>query len=190
MDSHLIAGGIVVIDISDELPKHPTKKYSLRKDPVTALFVHHSGADSGHDGIDAFIPMANWHVYGETEHKTRWPGIAYHWGITLRRSLDTDGNLIIYQLEPANVVSYHTGGCNRFSEGIVLQGHLGETPLSNFQVECLEALIPWRCEVLGIDYHKDLGWHSRADDWGGHKKATCPGKYAVEWLERYINDEQ
>lgn len=179
----LIAGGIAVRDISQLLPRHPTRRYRARARPATVLIVHHSGADSGLDGYQAFAAMANYHVGSKD-----WPGIAYHWGIPLRPSYDGQGNLLIYQLNSPETICYHTARVNIMGEGLVLQGHHGRGPLSEYQIECLEAFIPWRLGVLELDYHTDLGWHSIADRWGGRHKAACPGEYAESWLQSYITD--
>lgn len=175
-----VAGGVVIDDISRILITHPKKKYASRTKPVTTLFVHHSGADNGRDGLQAWAATAGYHVITK-----QWPGIAYHFGITLRPSYDIHGRLVIHRLNADDVECYHTRGCNRFSVGLCLQGHHGKEPLSDFQIECLEAFLPWWSDTYQRDLRKDLGWHSRAIQWGGVPKLACPGKYAVEWIKSY-----
>lgn len=183
-----IALGIAVHNISKYLPKHPTKKYKTRDKKAAVLFFHHSGADSGLEGFGSFMAMADYHVRVKTLTKGEWPGIAYHWGFSIRPVIDNKGRLVIFQLNPANALCYHTKGCNKFGEGAVLQGHHGNIPLSPCQIESLEAFIPWRCRILKLDYHVDIGWHSISMKWGGIPKLACPGKYAVKYLKDYIND--
>jgi hypothetical protein len=177
-----IAGGIAIHDVSRLLPQHPTKVPKPKTKPITTLFFHHSGKDSGLDGIDAFIAMANYH----TRNK-KWATIAYPWGINQRPCIDSNGNLAIFQLLPLNIISNHTKWCNRFSQAVVLQGHHGKVPLSDFQIECIEAFNPWWCEEYDRNYRKDIGWHSISMKWGGIPKLACPGKYAVEYLKDYIS---
>lgn len=184
-----IALGIAIHDISKYLPKHPAKKYKTREKKARILFFHHSGADSGLAGFESFMAMADYHVRVKTLTKSEWPGIAYHWGFPIRPTLDSNGRLVVFQLNNPDTLCYHTKGCNAFGEGAVLQGHHGREPLSNCQIESLEAFIPWRCQRLRLDYHIDIGWHSNSMRWGGIPKLACPGKHAVSYLKDYITDK-
>lgn len=181
MSVQQIADGVVLHDISEILLRHPAKKYRVRKKAPTTLFIHHSGADNGRDGSQAWAATAGYHVVSKG-----WPGIAYHYGITLRPSIDDAGNLIIHKLNQPDTVSYHTKGCNRFGAGLCLQGHHGQEPLSDFQIECLEAFLPWWAETYERSLKRDLGWHSNALRWGGLIKPSCPGSHAVRWLSDYL----
>jgi hypothetical protein len=175
-----IANGVVINDVSRALLTHPKKAYKERSKTAKTLFVHHTGADNGRDNLEAWSATAGYHVINKG-----WPGIAYHFGINLRPSVDKKGRLVIYQLNRETTICYHTKGCNNTGVGLVLQGHHGEDTLSDFQIECLEAFLPWWFEVHGQRPKKQLGWHSISLLWGGVPKLACPGKYAVEWLRTW-----
>lgn len=175
-----IADGIALYDVSHLLPEHPHKTYGPRTSPMRALFVHHSGNDTGRDGLAALLPMANWHVL---HHK--WAAMAYHFAITKRPLRDEDGNLVMLRVGGDRTVRSHTGLCNRFSEGLVLQGNTSKSPMSDFQMECLEGFIPWWMAMHELTPAKALGWHSIAHRWLGRPKRWCPGADAVAWLEQY-----
>jgi hypothetical protein len=176
------AGGVALYDISYLLPRHHQKRYRERSRAPTALFVHHSGADSALDGLEAFKAMATYHVYTK-----QWPGIAYHYGVGRRPEWDDQGRRVVYRLQPEPVRCYHTKGRpNSIGCGLVLQGHLGRHPLTSGQVELLEAVIPWWMAEHGRSPQRDLGWHSNSWKWGGIPKPACPGRYAVEWLRGYV----
>ncbi len=174
-----IAGGVCLVDVSALLRQHLKKRYRARKKLLTTLFVHHSGADNGKDGIEAIKPMANWHV-----GHNNWPAIGYQFVIT-RRPAFVDKSLVIFRVGGSDTVRAHTRMCNRFGDGLCLQGHLGKEPLTSFQEECLEAFLPWWMETHGRNPAKDLGWHSNSLKWGGVPKMACPGKNAVAWLRTY-----
>jgi len=176
-----IASGVVLEDIHNILLHHTKKKYKERKIEPTALFVHHTGADNGRDSIQAWTATAGYHVISK-----KWPGIAYHYGITRRPSETRSGKLIVHQLNPESTVCYHTKGCNRFGVGLVLQGNLGETELTDFQIECLEAFLPFWFQTHGLSPKESLGWHSNSFKWLGIPKPACPGKNAVKWLKDYL----
>jgi hypothetical protein len=176
-----IAGGIEVVDVGPFLPVHHAKVYPIKK-KTSAVFVHHSGGDNGRVGLDWAKCMANWHVNGK-----KWPGIAYHYGVSWTPTV-RDRKLIVMQFHPSHVLCYHTKGCSKFSLGIVLQGHLGKEEPSGFQVECLEALLPWLAKRHDLNLKKDLGWHSNAWKWGGIPKPACPGKHTVRMLKDYVEN--
>lgn len=175
-----VAGGIACWDISEQLRQHPTKKYTARKKDPVGIVVHHSGADNEHDGWKAFSPMAGWHV-GHHD----WPGIGYHYGVTLRPSRDDDNRLILYRLQHPDTLSYHTRGASVRTLGMVLQGHHGDEPLTDFQVEVLEGALPWIADEYDWDLSKALAWHSNPLRFGGAPKLACPGKHAVAYLKAY-----
>ena len=176
-----LAGGVVLHSIWADLPQHPAKRYRLRREDPQALFVHHSGADNGRNGVNAFVPMARWHI-----NHHGWAGIGYHYGITQRPSFDHLNNLVVFGLQPPWLVSNHTGGVNRTSCGVVVQGNYNVDEPADHVEECLEALIPWWMEVHERNAAEDLGWHSIADDWGGRRKLACPGAALEDWLEDYV----
>ncbi|MEE9220000.1 MAG: hypothetical protein V3U34_00485 [candidate division NC10 bacterium] len=175
-----LAGGVMLHDVSADLPRNSAKRFRIRKKDPTTLFIHHAGVDNGKDGVEAVRRMASYHVY----HKN-WAGIGYHYAITKRPLHDDQDNLVVMRVAPESTVRAHTRGCNRFGTGLVLQGHLGEEDLSHFQEECLEAFVPWWMETNNRFCKRGLGWHSNSWKWGGIPKRACPGKHSVGWLEDY-----
>ncbi|MHC4647069.1 MAG: peptidoglycan recognition protein family protein, partial [Planctomycetota bacterium] len=133
-----VAGGIALYDIRHLLATHPHKRYDKRVEDITALFIHHSGLDSGRDELSAITPMANWHVF----HK-KWAAIGYQYAITKRPLLDCDGQLVVLRVGSDSTIRAHTRGCNTFGDGLVLQGDGNVEGPSPFQIECLEGFLPW-----------------------------------------------
>jgi hypothetical protein len=174
-----IAPGVVLHRVL-HMPTHARKRFGLRKKPLTTLFVHHSGTLSSAEAVAWAQGMARYHVI----HKD-WPGIGYQFGMARVAPRDAEGNLVMLRLGESDTVRAHTRLCNRFSDGLVLQGHMGRQQLSADQVECLEAFLPWWAEHNGRDLSADLGWHAQSWRWGGIPKRACPGKNAVEWLGNY-----
>lgn len=169
-------------DVAPFLEVHHAKSYPLKKERVRAVFVHHSGGDNGKSGVEWAKAMSSWHVHGKD-----WAGIAYQYAISYSPTTH-ERQLVIMKTQRENVISNHTKGCNKFSIGVVLQGHLGKDCLSGFQVECMEALFPWLALKYNLDLRRDLGWHSNCLKWGGVPKLACPGKYAVSWLRDYVEN--
>jgi hypothetical protein len=175
-----IAPGVVLVNIAHLLPRLDHKHFATRNRPVTTLFVHHSGTQSQQNVMAWATNMATWH----TKHK-KWPAIGYHYIIPREPELSEKSDLCVFRVGSEYTVRAHTRLCNRFSSGVCLQGHLGRDKPSHYQLECLEAFIPWWMQWHGRDPRKDLGWHSNSWKWGGIPKLACPGKYMVEWLEDY-----
>jgi len=174
-----LSNDVILMDIGDKLPRGHGA-YPKRTKDLTTLFVHHSGADNKKDGFEAWEATAWYHIL-----KKKWPGIAYQYAINHREILDDKGRAIIYRVGARDTVRNHTGGCNRFSEGLCLQGNLTLVKISEFQTRCLSAFIPWWCNVNGRSLEKDLGWHANAWKWLGRPKPACPGKSAIAWLKEF-----
>jgi len=175
--NEIIAPGVALIDISASLPRHKTLRYQVRLNEPEALIVHHTGTDNGLDGEAAWQATAHYHI-ADPPAGRGWPGIAYHYGICRR------GEPCLYRLAPESTARYHSGGrANRRGSALVLQGHLGRDPLSPGQELALAAALGW-----WLTEHPGgvIGWHAIASRWGGRDKRACPGRYAVEWLQRWI----
>lgn len=179
-----LAGGVVLVDVSAELPHSLSSPFRFRKKDPTTLFIHHAGIDNGQDGVEAARRMASYHVFNKG-----WGGIGYHYVITKRPLVWDDwivgGRLVVMRVGAESTMRAHTRGCNRFGTGVVLQGHLGEEPISHFQEECLEAFIPWWLETNNRVCKRGLGWHAISYRWGGIPKRACPGKLLVPLLKEY-----
>jgi N-acetyl-anhydromuramyl-L-alanine amidase AmpD len=179
-----IAGGIVVQDISNILPRHKTKRYSKRRSSIERIYIHHSGK-LGADGIDGPINSTRYII---SRKKSPFPGAPYHFWIPFNNvyAEDEDRSYVIYRLQPDEVRCYHTGRkANSHGVGVALQGNTSTNGLSDFQIECLEALVPWLLERHNLELPDGLSYHAEADKYGGKRKPACPGVEATEWINDY-----
>ena len=181
-----IAGGVQLIDIAEQLPKHPTKKQKLRKKRAKWLFVHHNGVsalDDKRNHIAWIESMARFHV------GKGWANIAYRFAIPYH-GMD-DGIIRVYRCLPWNAIGNHVrslgGRCNRFGDSLVLQGNLNIHGLSSHQEEALEAFFPWYTGDFMAMHKTDISWHSDAARFGGIPKKACPGSNAKKWLNNYLS---
>ncbi|WP_164779652.1 peptidoglycan recognition protein family protein [Paenibacillus kobensis] len=107
-------------DITDQLPKHPTKTWGRRKfDEVENLIVHHMASEA---------PLANQAKYHITAHD--WPGIAY--------SLCVDGNRLV-QTNDLLAYTTHARGANHNSIGISIRGDLSKRSMTTVERQMLYA---------------------------------------------------
>lgn len=105
-------------DITDQLPKHPTKTYALRNiEDIDTITVHHFASEA------PLINQAAYHVNGHD-----WPGIGYHMVISDGRLLQTN-NLL--------AESYHSSGHNHHSVAISIRGDLSKRPLTSLERDLL-----------------------------------------------------
>lgn len=92
---------------------------------------------------------------------------------------------MVLRLAADEIRAWHSGGrANDRGLGIALQGNTTRQPMSFFQTECLEALLPWIAEQHGMDWPAGLGWHAIAHRYGGRGKPMCPGTSAESFLGR------
>jgi hypothetical protein len=179
-----IAGGIVVQDISSLLPRHKTKRYGKRRSVIERIYIHHSGR-LGSDGVDGPINSTRYII---SRRKDPFAGAPYHFWIPYNMicAEDEDRSYIIYRLQQDEVRSWHTGGkANSHGIGVALQGNTSTNGLSDFQEECLEALVPWLLDRFGLHLPDGLSYHAEADKYGGKRKSACPGVEATEWINDY-----
>lgn len=176
---------VAVRDISADLPRSEVASYAARELPIERLYVHHSGA-LGHDGVRGAMASARYVV-----EQRGWPGIAYHYWVPHEPVYDDAGRPLVYQTQPHDVCSYHTGrAANRHGLGIVLQGDLSESGPSAHQRLCLPALLlALRDELPTLDPDAPIAWHSISARWGGSGKPTCPGKPTEAWLRAWLQSE-
>lgn len=141
-------------DITDNLPRHPTKRYRQRAlDTITHAVVHHSATAGGTP--EAF---ARYHV-----RDLGWPGIGYHYVI------DRKGQ--VYKCHPATVVSYHASGANSHSVGVCLVGNLDVQRPTQSQMSALAELLrelvgAYQIPAANVIGHRDVP---------GTRK-SCPGR--------------
>jgi hypothetical protein len=152
--------GMIVLDITDTLTKHPTKHYGTRAlGAITTHVVHHSATGP------TCTPeqIARYHVYG-----LDWPGIGYHFVIT------PDGT--IYQTNGVTTTSYHVAGNNGYTIGTCLVGNFTQGPPTGAQICALEFLQhQWLPGLLGrtlaLKGHKEMPGAQTAcpgDKWDWH----------------------
>lgn len=137
-----------MINIVNDLPRHPTKKYATRdiKD-LKYIAVHHSGTVEGTPKS-----FAEYHI-----KKNDWPGIGYHYVITKQG--------VVYKTNNITTISYHVGDYNRQAIGICLVGDFDKEKPTEAQYQALRELLQelsiYNLEIKG---HKDF------------MNRTCPGK--------------
>ena len=116
---------VAIKDIVDELPKHPTKTFSVRPlQQIDRLILHHFASNGTPEAV------ANYHI-----NNRDWPGIAYHYVIA------KDGT--IYKTNRHETISYHVAGENYRSIGISLEGNFEIEPHIPAQINSLNFLIPY-----------------------------------------------
>lgn len=141
-------------DITDSLPRHPTKRYHQRTlDAITHIVVHHSATASGTP--EAF---ARHHV-----NMVGWPGIGYHYVI--------GGDGQIYKCQPATIVSYHSGMGNQKSIGICLVGNMDVQRPTPEQQAALRWLLQELMGAYSIPTRRVIG-HREVSG----ARTNCPGK--------------
>ena len=145
---------IEILDISGQLPKHPSKTYP-RRDPkiVIGYVVHHTGAPP-----QSPVVIANYHIT-----KKDWAGAGYHYAI-LR------GKILI--LNDISVISNHTANMNTKYVGVVVIGNYEVAEVDSRDLRALEILHKHLSDS-GISV---MTWHRAV------KNTQCPGKYLIPHL--------
>ena len=147
-----------IVDVVDELPKHPTKKYRTRDiDDITTMVVHHTVSPADR----ATSSIAQYHV---SHHD--WPGIGYHFMI------GADG--LIEQTNYLSTISYHASDGNPYSIGICLKGDFTYEQPTEKQLDALYWLINELQAQYGFELvlgHKEVPGNSTA----------CPGATWEQW---------
>jgi hypothetical protein len=151
------------VDISADLPQHPTKRYDKRDlSQIEQIVVHHVG-------VDAVVPperTARYHV-----NTKDWPGIAYHFYATM--------NGDAFQTQPLDIISYHCGGmCNVKSIGICLEGRWMDKEPPEAQLEATREVIGWLFahlpQPLTVFGHREVG------------QTACPGNTWSQWKGKVL----
>lgn len=143
-----------VVDMVEQLPKHPRKRYKERPlSDISMVVVHHSATREG--SPEAF---ARYHV--ETNG---WPGIGYHYVIA------RDGT--VYKTNKASTVSYHASGYNARSIGVCLVGNFDQERPPAEQMEALVELVRGLMAAFAVPVERVIG-HREVP---GTRK-SCPGR--------------
>jgi len=153
-------------DVSGQLLTHPEKAYPVRElAEIDTVVVHHSGPPT--DQRCTLDAIAAWHVWGTSDHKVEWPGIAYDVVVY------ADGRA--YLVKPPDLVGYHCGEWNTRSVGIVLVGDYSDSAPPDAQLEAARQVISWwRAQglVTQIKAHREI------------RPTACPGELWREWVPR------
>ena len=154
-----------IVDVRNQLARHPSKVYSRRNTQgIKYLVIHHSATRGG----DAFS-FARYHV------NTRdWAGIGYHYVIL------EDGT--IQWTNDVSVISNHVTGYNSQGVGICLVGDFTTEILRQEQKGALKEL------VKSLQLKLNLG----IDAVVGHNELTrstlCPA-LDMDALRQYLNED-
>lgn len=219
-----LSPGVVLVDVGKEMPRQTRNEYPdevliHRRRQLSAIervYVHHSGAE-GKPGLLGAENSARYVVNHRGFHCA-----AYHYWIPSEpivwRRLEAELQsapgatelvvrpdavpFAVLRLNADSERTWHTGGkANTHGIGVCLQGNLNKRDLTDFQKECMEALLPWLCEYYDMceyDYREPsktwLSWHSASRPYVGARwlkkhgdvKKACPGKYTEQWLREYL----
>lgn len=155
-----------IVDVRNQLARHPSKIYSKRKtDVIKYLVIHHSATNSG----DAFS-FARYHVNNHD-----WPGIGYHYVILEDGTVQWTNNI--------EVTSYHVKEHNSYSVGICIVGNFTKDVLNTKQKEAVKELVGSLMAQLNLSIERIVG-HSEIN----HGATQCPA-LDMDALRQYISTE-
>lgn len=155
---------IEIIDICDDLPKHPTKRYGLRLlSRVTEITIHHSATQptKRQDAKLVLFGIASYHIQSRD-----WPGIGYSYAV------DSFGK--VYQVNYLSTKCYHNESKNTTSIGVVFLGNFEKESPTKEQYESgakLMALIQLR-----LGRNLSIVGHNASKKKGNKGGTACPGK--------------
>lgn len=194
----VLADRIALVDISREMPKG-VGSYERRRVKIDRIFVHKSGAD-GPPGKAGAIRMGQY-TTAPAPRGRGWPGAPYTAWIPRAPEFDEDGRALVYQTNPYDLRTYHTGGAdNGRGVAVCLQGNYDgqwdrnadgtvriERRPTAFQFDALGALLEHWSAIFAIDLRgktADGLWRLSGHWESGKKKPVCPGDAAREWVEK------
>lgn len=152
-------------DVVDQLPRHPTLRYSQRRrDKITHLCIHHSATPA----TISLERIAEYHTQADpSRKKDPWPGIGYHFYVK------PDGT--IYQTNREETVSYHVAMNNNYTVGICVGGDFTRAVPTQQQVDGAAHLVAWLMQELKIP-EANIKGHKEFPQ----NDTSCPG---VQWLD-------
>jgi N-acetyl-anhydromuramyl-L-alanine amidase AmpD/Skp family chaperone for outer membrane proteins len=155
----------IIHDVVEKLPRHPTLRYSTRKqEKITHICVHHSATPA----TITIERVAEYHVNPDpSRNKDAWPGIGYHFYIK------PDGG--IYQTNRLETISYHVYANNDYAVGICVSGDFTRAAPTSEQQKATAHLVAWLMQELKISQDRVLGHKEFPNN-----DTSCPG---VQWLE-------
>lgn len=152
-------GAYEIVDVTDALPRHETKRYGARPlSDITTLVIHHTAGSAMARPED----IASFHV------NTRdWPGISYHYLIR--------GDGTIYQTQRPETVSWHCFNNNGYTLGVCLAGDFTHERPPQEQLDAARWLVAkLKADLGGASVRR----HGEMPD----NKTACPGATWAEWF--------
>ncbi|MCR4424677.1 MAG: peptidoglycan recognition protein family protein [Firmicutes bacterium] len=145
---------MVVKDVVDQLPRHPSKQYRTRAlGDIARVVIHHSATNGGTPES-----LARYHV-----NKRGWPGIGYHYVIA------SDGT--VYKTNYATTVSWHAGSsANWDSIGACMIGDFTKHEVPQVQLASTLELVQELMRAYSIPVSGVVG-HSEVPE----AATLCPG---------------
>jgi N-acetylmuramoyl-L-alanine amidase len=153
-----------ITDITDDLAKHATKRYTTRQlSVIENLVVHHFAGDA------LIANVAKYHV-----NSLGWPGIGYHFCI------NKDGS--IFQTNKLATISYHSGNYNTRSIGIALNGNFQLVNPPQVQQNAARWLINHLRQSSGLNIQRTVGHRELP------VQTACPGNTYKAWLPYVVSE--
>jgi len=201
---------IAIQDITEELPRHPNWPYNHKRSAryrelldreIDRVYWHHT-AGSIPGGIKGPMATAGYCVADPDPEDRRhggrgWPGMPYHFFIPYEPEVIKAQQIVIYQCQPLDIWSWHTGGKdehgrsrNKYGVGVVCQGCFwsrhdpGRKPLRGQTgwpspaqtIASSELWLSYLKPELGL-INAQLSGHFEAG------KPTCPGEILEAWVQ-------
>jgi hypothetical protein len=155
----------LIIDVVDQLPKHPREFYRTRAlSKITTLTIHHTVSPPDR----SIASIASYHV-----NNRGWPGIGYHYVINDLGEIRQTNHL--------DTKSYHAGTLNApgdenlWSVGIALQGDFTDSPPPQAQLNAarwLVAELKSDLDITAVLPHRGMPG----------AQTQCPGNTWEDWL--------
>jgi hypothetical protein len=176
---------VIVDDIADQLPRHPTKSWPKRTSAIKSLTVHHSGGSTKREGLLAAQSDAKFSTQRDDPETAGleghdWPGCPYTFFVPFKPEI-RQGKLVVYRCNADDRRTYHADAWNNESVSVCFQGsfystlnHLGIQP-SGWQEAAWKELWPYLAERYSLD-----AFEAWPHGWRG--KPSCPGDRIVYWL--------
>lgn len=161
-----------IINIVNDLPKHPTRKWNQRKlTDIKKIIVHHSDTTATYEGIKDMKQIAQYHISPNHISPQGCPAICYS------LIIDKAGN--IYQTNEFTSITWHAKGQNTNGLGVcLLGGFQGQKVEDTRQLVALESLLNYLIGILKLTKR----------DCYGHRdfsSTECPGNEIYLCLQEW-----